>query len=258
MAAAAFSVKIVGPGALALTESQALQKISSHAFPVLRPKSSRRVAVRASGETDLVETTVTGVIFEPFVEVQSQLTQVPSTSSQSFARQRYSAECEAALNDQINVEYNISYIYHALYAYFDRDNVALPGIASFFKKSSAEEREHAELLMKYQNTRGGKVKLNSILGPAVTEFDHPEKGDALYAFELTLSLEKMVNEKLLALHKVAEDANDVQMTDFIEGTFLTEQVEAIKKISEYVATLRRVGKGHGVYHFDLELQNAVH
>ncbi|XP_050264902.1 ferritin, chloroplastic-like [Quercus robur] len=27
-------------------------------------------------------------------------------------------------------------------------------------------------------------------------------------------------------------------------------VEAIKKISEYVAQLRRVGKGHGVWHFD--------
>lgn len=28
-----------------------------------------------------------------------------------------------------SVEYNISYVYHAMYAYFDRDNVALKGIA---------------------------------------------------------------------------------------------------------------------------------
>jgi len=28
-----------------------------------------------------------------------------------------------------SVEYNVSYVYHALFAYFDRDNVALPGLA---------------------------------------------------------------------------------------------------------------------------------
>lgn len=29
----------------------------------------------------------------------------------------------------ISVEYNVSYVYHAMYAYFDRDNVALKGLA---------------------------------------------------------------------------------------------------------------------------------
>ena len=28
-----------------------------------------------------------------------------------------------------SVEYNVSYVYHAMFAYFDRDNVALKGIA---------------------------------------------------------------------------------------------------------------------------------
>lgn len=28
-----------------------------------------------------------------------------------------------------SVEYNVSYVYHALYAYFDRDNVGLKGFA---------------------------------------------------------------------------------------------------------------------------------
>ena len=74
------------------------------------------------------------------------------------------------------------------------------------------------------------------------------------AMELTLSLEKLVNDKLLTLHKVADETNDPQMTDFIEGNFLEEQVDAIKEISGYVAQLRRVGMGHGVYHFDTQLQ----
>ncbi|CAO2825725.1 unnamed protein product [Amaranthus hypochondriacus] len=192
---------------------------------------------------------LTGVIFEPFEEVKKELSMVPTVPQASIARQKYADECEAAINEQINVEYNVSYVYHAMFAYFDRDNVALKGLAKFFKESSEEEREHAEKLMEYQNMRGGRVKLQSILMP-LSEFDHEEKGDALHAMELALSLEKLTNEKLLNLHHVAEKNNDVQLQEFVEGGFLNEQVEAIKKISEYVAQLRRVGKGHGVWHFD--------
>ncbi|XP_021732536.1 ferritin-3, chloroplastic-like [Chenopodium quinoa] len=195
---------------------------------------------------------LTGVIFEPFEEVKKELSMVPTVPQASLARQKYADDCESAINEQINVEYNVSYVYHAMYAYFDRDNVALKGLAKFFKESSEEEREHAEKLMEYQNKRGGKVKLQSILMP-LSEFDHEEKGDALHAMELALSLEKLVNEKLLNLHQVAEKNNDVQLQEYIEGEFLNEQVEAIKKISEYVAQLRRIGKGHGVWHFDQTL-----
>ncbi|KAM0043069.1 putative ferroxidase [Helianthus debilis subsp. tardiflorus] len=197
---------------------------------------------------------LTGVVFEPFEEVKKELNLVPSVYHQSLARQKYADESEASINEQINVEYNVSYVYHAMYAYFDRDNVALKGLAKFFKESSEEEREHAEKFMEYQNKRGGKVKLQSIIMP-LSEFDHEEKGDALYAMELALSLEKLTNEKLLNLHEVACRNNDVQLADFVESEFLGEQVEAIKKISEYVAQLRRVGKGHGVWHFNQMLLN---
>lgn len=211
-------------------------------------KAGSLVVSMASGQ----EKTLTGVFFEPFEEVKEQLSLVPSVPNQSLARQKFSEDSESAVNEQINVEYNVSYVYHAMFAYFDRDNVALKGLAKFFKESSDEEREHAEKLMKYQNKRGGRVVLQSIVSP-LTEFDHPDKGDALYAMELALSLEKLVNEKLLNLHSVAAKCNDVQLTDYVESEFLSEQVEAIKKISEYVAQLRRVGKGHGVWHFDQAL-----
>ncbi|KAH0638926.1 hypothetical protein KY290_036234 [Solanum tuberosum] len=195
------------------------------------------------------DVSLTGVVFEPFDEVNKDEFMVPITPHTSLARQRYADECEGAINEQINVEYNISYVYHAMFAYFDRDNVALKGLAKFFKESSEEEKEHAEKLMHYQNIRGGRVKLHSIMMPP-SEFDHVDKGDALYAMELALSLEKLTKEKLLTLHSVADRNNDSEMQDFVEREFLAEQVEAIKKIAEYVSQLRRVGKGHGVWHFD--------
>ncbi|KAE8099126.1 hypothetical protein FH972_017131 [Carpinus fangiana] len=215
-----------------------------------RQRSGGKLIVSASNE--IVGTPLTGVLFHPFEELKKDALLVPVSPQVSIARQRYSEECEAAINEQINVEYNVSYVYHAMFAYFDRDNIALKGLAKFFKESSEEEREHAEKLMKYQNIRGGKVTLHSIIMPP-SEFEHAEKGDALYAMELALSLEKLTNDKLLSLHSVADRNNDPQMTEFIESEFLTEQVEAIKKISEYVAQLRMVGKGHGVWHFDQTL-----
>merc|ERR1712224_934618 len=88
---------------------------------------------------------------------------------------------------------------HAMYAYFSRDNVALPGMAAHFQKESIDERRHAEQLMEYQTLRGGRVSLGSIAAPP-SEFASEERGDALYAAELALSLEKLNMEKLLLLH----------------------------------------------------------
>ncbi|XP_050213485.1 ferritin-3, chloroplastic [Mercurialis annua] len=224
---------------------------SANLFPG-RGRANGSVLVSAKAESKLEA--VSGVIFQPFEEVKKEAFMVPFAPHVSLARQLFEDECEAAINEQINVEYNASYVYHALFAYFDRDNVGLKGLAKFFKESSEEERQHAEKLMQYQNTRGGRVKLHSIVSPP-SEFDHVEKGDALYAMELALSLEKLTNEKLLNLHSVADRNNDPQLADFVESEFLGEQVEDIKKVSEYVAQLRRVGKGHGVWHFDQTLLN---
>ncbi|KAI3902694.1 hypothetical protein MKX01_007771 [Papaver californicum] len=161
----------------------------------------------------------------------------------------------ASLSSSLIWEYNSSYVYHAVYTYFDWDYVALEGFAKFFKEAIVEKRERAELLIEYQNKRGGRVKLDMMLIPT-SEFDHFEKGEALFAMEFALSLEKSTNMKLLQLHSVADENNDVQLAEFVESTFLTKQVEAIKKISEFITQLRRVGKGYGVWHFDQMLLDA--
>jgi ferritin heavy chain len=170
----------------------------------------------------------------------------------SRARQNFNEKSEEGLNNQINTELQASYVYLAMHAYFARDDVALPGLAKFFLKSSHEEREHAEKLMNYLITRGGRLTLKEIK-PTETEYNDPEKGDALHAVEKALALERAVNVSLLALHQIATDAGDAQMCDFIEGEFLKEQVEGIKKLSDWVAQLRRVSKGHGTWAWDREL-----
>ncbi len=45
------------------------------------------------------------------------------------------------------------------------------------------------------------------------------------------------------------------MSDYLEGEFLKEQVEAIKELGGYITQLNRCGAGHGEYHFDKELDD---
>jgi len=167
--------------------------------------------------------------------------------SSSVVKQNYHAECEAGINKQINLELYASYVYHSMAWYFDRDDVALPGFHKFFKKSSEEEREHAEKFMQYQNKRGGRIVLKSIDKPELDEW-----GSGIDAVQAALSLEKNVNQMLLDLHKVAASHNDAHLTDFLEGEFLTEQVESIKQLAGYVTQLKRCGPGLGEFMFDKE------
>lgn len=45
------------------------------------------------------------------------------------------------------------------------------------------------------------------------------------------------------------------MADFLESEYLTEQVEAIKKLGNEVTNLKRVGSGLGEYVFDKEFKS---
>jgi len=170
----------------------------------------------------------------------------------------YDEIAEAAVNEQINVEYNVSYAYHSMSAYFDRDNVSLPGLAKYFRQQALEERGHAQKFIDFQNTRGGRVKLLPLVPPE-TEFNDTEKGDALFAFELSLSLERLNYEKLMDLWQVMEEHGDAQAAHFLEY-MLEEQAKDIKEVADYVSQLRRIGRdGHGVWQFDHAMyENEVH
>lgn len=99
------------------------------------------------------------VVFEPFSEVKPVLKDVENKPAErSLARHRYGPQCERALNEQINVEYTLSTVYFAMYAFFNRDNVGLPGFARYFNDESLNEREHAMRFAEQQNLRGGRVK----------------------------------------------------------------------------------------------------
>jgi len=166
----------------------------------------------------------------------------------SRIRQNFHEDAEALLNKQINMEFYASYVYLSMSSWFNRDEQALHGFASYFKKASEEEREHGMKLMEYQANRGGKVVFLDIAKP-----DKMEWGTPLEAMKAALELEKTVNQSLLNLHSTAGNHNDAHLCDFLEANYLDEQVQGIKEIADKITQIERAGPGLGLHIMDKEI-----
>ncbi|XP_045716487.1 ferritin heavy chain-like [Phyllostomus hastatus] len=169
-------------------------------------------------------------------------------SGPSFVRQNYHPECEAAVNTHINVHFHASYVYASMAFYFDREDVALKHFSQFFLQRSSKEKAHAERLMRLQNQRGGRIRLQDICSPPWDEWD-----SGLRAMQCALHLAKKVNQSLLSLHQLATEKEDGHLCDFLERHYLPQQVMFIKELGDHVIKLRKMGapvSGLAEYLFD--------
>lgn len=150
---------------------------------------------------------------------------------------------EDKVNEHINNELYASYVYMGMSAHFSKKDVALPGFAKYFADESEEEKNHALGFIEYLNKRGGNLKLFDIKAPNVTW------NSTIEIMEEALKLEKKMNQQLMDLSNLAEEADDHWWADFIDD-YLSHQVEHIKELSDYISNLKRVGPGLGEFHFD--------
>ena len=174
-------------------------------------------------------------------------------SNTPLARQQFSPHLESAINAHLKLELNASSAYMAMSLYCQRDSVALEGLAEFFKHQAIEEREHMMGLAEYVVKRGGVAIVPHVEQPAhvFNKTQAVDGNDAKLLVETALEMEKMVNQALLDVHKVGSD--DPHFQDFLEGIYLSEQVESIREIAFYVTQLNKVGSGLGSHLWDQEL-----
>ena len=57
------------------------------------------------------------------------------------------------------------------------------------------------------------------------------------------------------LHKVATKHEDAQLTDYLEGEYLKEQVKSIKELADLITKMKRAGDTVGLHIIDKELQS---
>ncbi len=137
-----------------------------------------------------------------------------------------------ALNQQIHMELESSYLYLALSAYYDSKD--LPGFAHWMREQSREEYGHAMRIFDFLLTRGAEVTLDALGKPA------PEFGCPTKAFDQVLEHERSVTQAIHRLYEAAVAEGD-HATSVELQWFIQEQVEEEKSAEDVAAQLRLGG-----------------
>ena len=150
-----------------------------------------------------------------------------------------------ALNDQINAELYSAYIYLAMAAYFESENLA--GCAAWMRVQVQEETAHAMKLFDFVNERGGRVVLKAIDEPA-KEWKTP-----LAAFKAAYEHEQYITGRINDLVDLAIKEKDHATNAFLQW-FVNEQVEEETSVDNIVQNFRMAEKAPGaLFMMDREL-----
>ncbi|XP_022913337.2 soma ferritin-like [Onthophagus taurus] len=157
--------------------------------------------------------------------------------AKDMGRLKYHAELEDAINKQIMSELNAAFGYLSIAAFFGRNDVGKKGAHNFFMVMCNEEIEHALRLIEYQLSRGGIVKLCNIgINESVEWCSIPK------AIEIALELEKVVTSEITNVICVAKKHDDYHTENMLVSEFVTEQYEAVNKLSCLLAQIYKMGK----------------
>ncbi len=152
---------------------------------------------------------------------------------------------QKAINEQINAEIYSAYLYLAMAAYLESEN--LPGFASWMKIQAQEEMTHAMKFYSFAYDRDGSVELEAIKKPQ-TKFN-----SALHIAEETLKHEQEVTKLIHNLHELAVKEKDYAFESLLKW-FIDEQVEEENNSKNLIDQLKLAGDtGPGLFMFDKEL-----
>lgn len=150
-----------------------------------------------------------------------------------------------ALNDQVNAELYSHYLYLAMAAHLEAEN--LSGFAHWLKAQSYEEYGHGLKIFGYIQQRGSRVSLKAIDEP-------PAKwASPLAVFEDVAKHERLVTSKVNDLVDLAIAEKDHATLAFLQW-FVTEQVEEEATADALVQKLKLVrDTPSGLFMVDREL-----
>jgi ferritin len=150
-----------------------------------------------------------------------------------------------ALNEQMKNEFYSAYLYKAMAAYFEAED--LPGFAHWMKLQALEELCHGEKFFDYICEAGGRAALRAIDAPQA-DYDSP-----LGVFDFSLKHEQFVSESINQLMTLAKQEGNHATEIFLQW-FITEQVEEEASFGLVLKKLNRLaGDGRGLMMMDQEM-----
>jgi ferritin len=154
-----------------------------------------------------------------------------------------------ALNDQMSKEFFSGYLYKAMAAYFDNED--LTGFGNWMHCQALEEMTHGERFYRFINEAGGRAVMLPLDVPR-NEFSSP-----LEVFEYGLEHEQMVTGRINALMDLAREERNHAAAIALEW-FVTEQVEEESNFSSWIKKLKLMaGDGRGLLMLDQEAATRV-
>jgi len=156
-----------------------------------------------------------------------------------------SEKMQKAINEQINKEFFSAYLYLAMAAHFENEN--LPGFASWLYVQAGEEQEHGMKFFEHLVDRGGMVELPAIDSPKTGWKSHLE------VFKEVQKHEAQVTASINALYETALQEKDYPSQVLLQW-FITEQVGEEKNAADIVQQLELIdNKGTAVLMLDHQL-----
>jgi ferritin len=147
-----------------------------------------------------------------------------------------SEKMEKALNEQINEEFYSAYLYLAMSAWFESQN--LPGFASWMKIQMREETTHAMKFFDFIHERRGRAVLKTVKEPG-QEWKSP-----LAAFEAALQHEQHITGCINNLMNLAVAEKDHATAGLLQW-FVKEQVEEEAAADRIVQMLKMAANAPG-------------
>ena len=155
---------------------------------------------------------------------------------------------QRAINEQIGHEFYSAYLYLAMAAHFEAQN--LKGLSAWMRRQFGEEQIHAFKFFDYLNSRGAQVELPAIPQPKGAWKSH------LSVFEAVLAHERSVTAKIHQLYELAQADKDYATQAMLQW-FITEQVEEEKSAIEVIEQLKLIdARGTAVLMLDHRLGKA--
>jgi ferritin len=157
---------------------------------------------------------------------------------------------EEGFNKQLNAELYAAYLYFAIGAWFEAQN--LDGFAHWMKSQALEETSHAMRFYIHILNRGGKVELMAIAKP------EGKWSTPLEAFQAAYEHEVKVTKMIADLVDLAQTEKDHAALRGILDWFVNEQIEEEEQTMTAVDRLKMLGSDkQALYLLDKEFGTRV-
>ncbi|CAJ1056007.1 ferritin light chain [Xyrichtys novacula] len=158
------------------------------------------------------------------------------SSTSSRVRQNLQAGVEEALCGVSSMLWDGAYRLQALASVFERDDIALPRVASFFHQEALKQEEEAEAMLDYLAKRGGNFCSKDVQKPGCEAVCA-----VLPALELFLLQLKEEVDVMVELNQLARHNGDPNTASFVKSHFLGPRVNRLKLLGDLLTSARRVG-----------------